>query len=86
MPAGGRCAIVRARREAVARQAHGLRQPGVARTSRRWSTASPAPSRSRDGEIFSVGAFTVRGGKVVALDILADPSVCATLDLTVLDG
>ena len=28
---------------------------------------------TRDGVAFSVGAFTVRGGKIVALDILADP-------------
>jgi RNA polymerase sigma-70 factor (ECF subfamily) len=33
---------------------------------------------------FSVGAFTVRGGKVVALDILADPDRLRTLDLTIL--
>jgi RNA polymerase sigma-70 factor (ECF subfamily) len=28
---------------------------------------------SRDGEPFSVGAFTVRGGRIVAMDIIADP-------------
>ena len=31
------------------------------------------------------GAFTVRGGKVVAPDILADPDRLRDLDLTVLD-
>jgi RNA polymerase sigma-70 factor (ECF subfamily) len=40
----------------------------------------------RDGEVFSVGAFTVRGGKVVALDILADPERLRALDLTVLEA
>ena len=39
---------------------------------------------TRDGVAFSVGAFTVRGGKVVALDILADPERLRTLDLTIL--
>jgi RNA polymerase sigma factor (sigma-70 family) len=41
---------------------------------------------TRDGVAFSVGAFTVRGGKVVALDILADPERLRTLDLTILDA
>ena len=37
-----------------------------------------------DGEPYAVGAFTVRGGKVVALDILADPERLRELDLTLL--
>ena len=37
------------------------------------------------GEPFSVGAFTIRGGKIVAIDILADPDRLRQLDLTVLD-
>ncbi len=37
-----------------------------------------------DGSAFSVGAFTVRGGKIVAIDFLADPVRLAGLDLTVL--
>ena len=39
---------------------------------------------TRDGVAFSVGAFTVRGGKIVALDILADPDRLRALDLTIL--
>jgi ketosteroid isomerase-like protein len=39
---------------------------------------------TRDGVAFSVGAFTVRGGKIVSLDILADPDRLRQLDLTVL--
>ncbi|HEX4434794.1 MAG TPA: sigma-70 family RNA polymerase sigma factor [Acidimicrobiales bacterium] len=39
---------------------------------------------TRDGVAFSVGAFTVRGGRIVALDILADPDRLRTLDLTIL--
>jgi RNA polymerase sigma-70 factor (ECF subfamily) len=38
-----------------------------------------------DGKVFSIGAFTVRNEKVVELDILADPSRLAELDLTILD-
>jgi RNA polymerase sigma-70 factor (ECF subfamily) len=41
---------------------------------------------TRDGVPFSVGAFTVRGGKIVALDILADPDRLRDLDLTILRG
>jgi RNA polymerase sigma factor (sigma-70 family) len=39
-----------------------------------------------DGEPFAVGAFTVRGGKIVEIDILADPERMRALDLSVLDG
>jgi RNA polymerase sigma factor (sigma-70 family) len=41
---------------------------------------------TRDGEPFSVGAFTVRGGKIVEIDILADPERLRRIDLTILDG
>jgi len=36
----------------------------------------------RDGQPFSVGAVTVRGGRIVEMDILADPERLAQLDLT----
>jgi RNA polymerase sigma-70 factor (ECF subfamily) len=39
-----------------------------------------------EGEIFSVGAFAIRGGKIVAFDILADPERLRRLDLTVLEA
>jgi RNA polymerase sigma factor (sigma-70 family) len=39
---------------------------------------------TRDGELFSVGGFTVRGGKIVEIDILADPERLRQLDLTIL--
>jgi RNA polymerase sigma factor (sigma-70 family) len=38
-----------------------------------------------DGKPFSVMAFTVRGGKIAEIDILADPERLCQLDLTVLD-
>ena len=39
----------------------------------------------RDGEPFSVGAVTISGGRIVEINILADPERVAKLDLTVLD-
>ncbi len=39
----------------------------------------------RDGEPFSVAAFTVRAGKIVEMDFLRDPARLRELDLTVLD-
>ena len=35
---------------------------------------------------FSVMAFTVQGGKIVEIDILADPERLSQLDLTVLES
>ena len=40
---------------------------------------------TRDGRPFSVGAFTVRGGRIVEMDWLADPARLRELDLTILD-
>jgi RNA polymerase sigma factor (sigma-70 family) len=39
----------------------------------------------QDGRPFSVGAFTVKDGKIAEIDILADPERIARLDLNVLD-
>jgi RNA polymerase sigma-70 factor, ECF subfamily len=39
-----------------------------------------------DGEPYSVGGMTVRGGKIVEIDILADPERLSRLDLTILDN
>ena len=39
----------------------------------------------RDGEPFSVGTMTVRGGKIVELDFLNDPERLRRLDLTILE-
>jgi RNA polymerase sigma-70 factor (ECF subfamily) len=40
----------------------------------------------RDGEPFAIAGFTVRNGKIVEMDILADPERLAQVDLTVLEG
>jgi RNA polymerase sigma-70 factor (ECF subfamily) len=39
----------------------------------------------RDGRLFSIGGVIVRGGKIVEMDILADPARLRELDLSVLD-
>ena len=39
----------------------------------------------RDGRPFSVGAFTVKGGKIAEMDWLADADRLRELDLTILD-
>jgi hypothetical protein len=39
-----------------------------------------------DGQPFSVGGVTVRDGKIVEIDILADPARLRRLDLTMLDS
>jgi RNA polymerase sigma-70 factor (ECF subfamily) len=41
---------------------------------------------TRDGQPFSVAAVTVSGGKIVEIDILADPERLAKLDLTVFES
>jgi RNA polymerase sigma-70 factor (ECF subfamily) len=41
---------------------------------------------TRDGQPFSIGAVTVRDGKIVEMDFIADPERLAQLDLTVLNA
>jgi len=41
---------------------------------------------TRDGQPFSVGGFTIRGRRIVEMDILADPRRLRQLDLTILDS
>jgi RNA polymerase sigma-70 factor (ECF subfamily) len=70
--------------ELVARQALGYaRMDVVIRPA--LVNGVPGAVSTLDGEPFSVGAFTVRGGRIVAMDILADPERLRRLDLTVLD-
>ena len=45
---------------------------------------APAAVAMLDGKPISIAVFTVAGGKVIALDVLADPDRIAALDLTVL--
>jgi RNA polymerase sigma-70 factor (ECF subfamily) len=69
--------------EAVARRAMVFAQIGLLTHPALVNGVAGAVT-TRDGVAFSVGAFTVRGGKVVALDILADPDRLRALDLTIL--
>ncbi|MFL5893071.1 MAG: sigma-70 family RNA polymerase sigma factor [Solirubrobacterales bacterium] len=39
----------------------------------------------RDGKPFSIGAITVKNGKIVEMDFFADPARLAQIDLTILD-
>jgi hypothetical protein len=39
----------------------------------------------RDGRLFSIMGVTVKGGKIVEMDILADPERLSRLDPTILD-
>ncbi len=71
--------------EAVAGQALGYSQLGLVMRPALVNGAAGAVS-TRDGEPFSVGGITVRGGKIVEIDILADPERLRQLDLTVLDA
>ncbi len=70
--------------EAVAGQARGYSQIGLL-VRPALVNGTPGAVSTRDGELFSVGGFTVRGGRIVAIDILADPERLARLDLTILD-
>jgi hypothetical protein len=47
---------------------------------------APGLVSTRDGRPLSVGAFTISGGKIVEIDVLADPQRLRQLDLTVLDN
>jgi RNA polymerase sigma factor (sigma-70 family) len=78
-PAGGR--EVRGA-EAVARRAASFRGLELHPVLVNGAAGTVA---TRDGQPFSVGAITVRGGRIVALDILADPARIARLDLRAID-
>jgi RNA polymerase sigma-70 factor (ECF subfamily) len=69
--------------QAVAGQAQMYSRLGLV-THRALVNGAVGLITTRDGHPFSVGAFTVRGGKIVEMDWLADPERLATLDLTML--
>jgi RNA polymerase sigma factor (sigma-70 family) len=82
-PAGGTREVRGA--EAVAGQARVYSQMGL-ETRPALVNGVVGAVATRDGEPFSVGALTIRDGKIVALDFLADPERLRTLDLTILDS
>ena len=82
--AAARLRVVRGA-EAVAGQALTFTRSSASTSAPRSSTAPPARSRPRRRP-FSVGGFTVRDGRIVEIDFLADPERLRTLDLTILDS
>jgi RNA polymerase sigma factor (sigma-70 family) len=83
-PASGAPSKVRGA-AAIARQALGYSRLGLLMQPALVNGAAGLVT-TRDGELFSVGGFTIRGGKIVAMDILADPERLSRLDLTILNG
>jgi RNA polymerase sigma factor (sigma-70 family) len=70
--------------EAVARNAMAFGRLGLDVRRALVNGAAGAVS-VRDGEPFTVGGFTVRGGKIVEMDFVGDPERLRRLDLTILD-
>jgi hypothetical protein len=73
--------------EKVAKQSLTFRRGADARFVERRATVNGAPGVVLfvDGQPLSVLGFTVAGGKIVEIDILADAARLARLDLVVLD-
>src|SRR5690242_11609704 len=69
--------------ERVARRALGYSRMGLEMRAA-LINGVPGGVAFLDGEPFSVGALTIRGGRVVELDFLADPERLRKLDLTIL--
>jgi RNA polymerase sigma-70 factor, ECF subfamily len=70
--------------ERVARQALGYSRMGLVLRPA-LINGVPGGVAMLNGEPFSVGALTIRGGRIVELDFLADPERLRRLDLTILD-
>ena len=47
---------------------------------------SESCARLPDGRLFSVVGFTIAGGKIVEMDILADPERLSRLDLSAIES
>jgi RNA polymerase sigma factor (sigma-70 family) len=71
--------------EVVARQSLGYSRMGP-QVRRALVNGVPGAVTTLDGELFSVGAITVRGGRITEIDILADPERLRRLDLSLLDA
>jgi RNA polymerase sigma-70 factor (ECF subfamily) len=71
--------------QVVARQATVYAQSGLVARPALVNGVVGAVS-TRDGELVSIGAMIVRGGRIVEMDILADPDRLALVDLTLLAG
>ena len=69
--------------EAVAGQAQGYARLGLEH-HHVLVNGAPGMVTLRDGKLFSLGGFTIREGRIVAMDILADPARLENLDLSAL--
>ena len=72
--------------QAVAEQAMSFRQFADSSTRILVNGIPGGVAWSPDGSPFAVVALTVRGGRIVVVDVLADPDRLAELDLTVVAG
>jgi RNA polymerase sigma factor (sigma-70 family) len=71
--------------EAVARQALSYARLGLIVQPALVNGALGAVSM-RDGKPFAVGGYIIRGGRIVEMDILADPERLRRIDLTAFEG
>jgi RNA polymerase sigma factor (sigma-70 family) len=69
----------------VARRASLFNRRGGLSVRRALVNGAAGLVSERDGKLFSVGAFTVRGGKIVEIDFLVDRDRLAQLDLEVIE-
>jgi RNA polymerase sigma factor (sigma-70 family) len=86
--AGARSGISRVVRgaRAVAEQAATFSQSGLTNQLVLVNGQLGFVSRRADGRAFSVVGFTIAGGRIVEMDILADPERLSRLDLSALEG
>jgi RNA polymerase sigma-70 factor (ECF subfamily) len=68
--------------DAVASGAMAFRQFGDTATRALVNGIPGAVAWKADGRPFAVGSITVAGGRIVSIDILADPDRLSRLDLT----
>jgi RNA polymerase sigma factor (sigma-70 family) len=80
----GQSAVLQGR-EAVAQGAMAFARV-AALTRPALVNGGPGALAFKEGQLISVAAFSVSGGKITALDILSDPERLALLDPAVLDG
>jgi RNA polymerase sigma-70 factor (ECF subfamily) len=73
-------------REAVAAQAGGFARFGGSVTPVLVNGVAGAVAWTRKGEPFAVGSCTVRDGRIVSMEVLADPDRIRQLDLTFLEA
>jgi RNA polymerase sigma factor (sigma-70 family) len=72
--------------QAVASQAATFSQSGLSNQVVLVNGNVGVVSRRPDGRAFSVLGFTIAGGKIVQIDILADPERVSRLDLSAIEG